>query len=305
MKQVDAFLDAAAYLRGMAKGSREGYRTDLLCLKRWLAAHGRRGWHEVTSDDLTAHLAELRAQGYADVTLLRRAAAFRSFFQWMAEESRIPSLPTETLIAGKRPQTLPSTVDEGLLNELIDAVDGQDLISLRDRAVLEMLYGCGLRASELCGLRLHDVDLTTCRVRVMGKGSRERVVPFGPPAKAAVLKYLAQREYWAMHYAGGKLAPDLLVPEAPLFLSVRGRALHRTSLATIIRDRIRAFVPVGKKVTPHTLRHAFATHLLKHGASLMDIRDLLGHASVDTTQIYTHVADTGLRATFNACFPRA
>lgn len=303
-RRIQQFLDAAAYERGLAPLTRTAYAADLAELAATLRRRGRTDWAQATAEDLVAHLERLRRSGHAEASLLRYTAAIRVFFAWLLEEGLIPALPTESLVGGKRPKRLPRTLAEGALNPLIEAVDGTAPIDVRDRAVLEVLYGCGLRCAELCGLRLHDLDGKAGTMRVRGKGGHERVVPYGPPAARALRAYLLWRRTFALSWKKGAHAAELLAPEAPLFLSPSGRALNRAHLAAIVRARIRAFLPEGTHATPHTLRHAYATHLLDHGAPLMDIRDLLGHASVATTQIYTHVSDARLRSTFDACFPR-
>lgn len=303
-KQIEAFLDAMAYVRGLAPLTCASYRTDLLELVAFLQKRSCSDWRDVTSTDLIEHLADLQARGYAEASLLRHAATLRTFFGWLLEENRIPFSPTDALVAGKLPKRLPHTLDEKTLNGLIEAVDGETPADLRDRLMLELLYGCGLRCSELLGLNLHDVDLSTRQIRVHGKGRKERVVPFGPPAEAALKRYLKARTTFAMTYKKGALAAELLAPTAPLILTPTGKRLRRPFVAQVVHARIHAFLPESTHATPHTLRHAFATHLLNHGAPLMDIRDLLGHASVATTQIYTHVSDNHLKDVFRQCFPR-
>ncbi len=307
MKRMLAhFRDALAYTRGLAPLTLEAYEADLETLLQFVTTVRRRtAWAQVTPEDLVAHLSDLRARGYADTSLLRYAAAYQTFFRWLLDEGHIPFLPTESLAGGKYPKRLPRSVEEVTLCALIEAVDGNEPYDLRDRAVLELLYGCGLRCAELCGLRLHDLDRIAATLRIRGKGRRERVVPYGAPAGAALSRYLTWREGFAMSWRKGREAATLMDPEAPLFLSPNARALNRGHLATIVRRRIRAFLPEGSHATPHTLRHAFATHLLDHEAPLMDIRDLLGHATIATTQIYTHISNARLRETFARCFPRA
>lgn len=304
-RRIQQFLDAATYERGLAPLTRKAYAADLTELLATLRARGRTDWAQVTAADLVAHLERLRRSGHADTSLLRYVAALRVFFTWLLTEGLIPTLPTETLVGGKRPRRLPRSIAEDSLNALIEAVDGTTPVELRDRAVLETLYGCGLRCAELCSLRLHDLDKKGNVLRVRGKGGRERIVPYGPPAARALYAYLRWRGSFAHTWKKGAHAANLMAPEAPLFLSPTGHALNRSHLAAIVRTRIRAFLTEGAHATPHTLRHAFATHLLDHGAPLMDIRDLLGHASIATTQIYTHVSNARLRDTFERCFPRA
>ncbi len=302
-RTIDLFLDAMNYERGLADQTREAYGRDLRAL---LAALPKEvtSWAAVTTDHLVATLADFRERGFAEVSLLRYAAAYKTFFAWLLEENKIPFSPTDAFVAAKRPQRLPRTVDEKALNELIELVDGETAEELRDRAILEVLYGCGLRCSELIGLNLTALDPKAMTLRVYGKGRKERIVPFGEPARKAIGKYLVWRKRWLAGYKKGALAHLLGDPNAPLFFSPTGKRLNRGLLSKIIHVRIHAFLPEGSHVTPHTLRHACATHLLDHGAPLLDIRDLLGHASVATTQLYTHVSDKHLRKTFEACFPR-
>ncbi len=302
-KTIEHFLDVMNYERGLAALTREAYGRDLRELQGALPREVT-SWAEVTTDHLVSHLTQLRERGFADSSLMRYAAAYKTFFAWLLEENLIPFSPTDAFVSPKKPLRLPRSIEEKTLIELIEQVDGTTGIDLRDRAILEIFYGCGLRCSELIGLNLTALDVTAQTFRVYGKGRKERIVPFGKPARTAIGKYLVWRERWLAGYKKGALAYLLGDPEAPLFLSPTGKRLSRPLLAKIIHARIHAFLPEGSHATPHTLRHAFATHLLNHGAPLLDIRDLLGHASVTTTQIYTHVSDKHLRDTFNACFPR-
>ncbi len=299
---IDHFLDAMTYERGLAPLTCDAYRRDLTDLYESL--QNPHSWATVTGDDLVAHLSTLRKRGFADTSLMRYVAAYKTFFDWLLETNQIPYSPTETFVTPKRPQRLPRSLEEQTLNERIEAVSGNTPEDIRDRAILEVFYGCGLRCTELIHLSVHDVDLKVNALRVHGKGNKERVVPFGKPAQQALTRYMAYRNRWLEGYKKGALLHLLTDPNAPLFLSVTGKRLNRSFLASVVHNRIHAFLPPDSHATPHTLRHAFATHLLNHGAPLMDIRDLLGHASITTTQIYTHVSDNRLRETFNKCFPR-
>lgn len=301
---IDLFLDAMAYERGLAPLTRDAYATDLRELCTWLEGRKITRWDAVRTEDLIDYLAGLRAREYAESSLLRYSAAFKTFFGWLLSENLIPFSPTDAFVTGKRPRRLPKDLPEATLNRLIEAVDGDSPAEVRDRAVLEVLYGCGLRCSEVLSLNLHDVDRQARLLRVHGKGRKERVVPFGPPAKQALEAYLKHRNHFIATYRKGDLLAPLSDPGAPFFLSPTGKRLDRTQIAALVHTRIHAHLPEGTEATPHTLRHAFATHLLNHGAPLLDIRDLLGHASVTTTQLYTHVSDTELQAVFKRCFPR-
>lgn len=301
---IDHFLDAMAYERGLAPLTREAYASDLRELCSWLEKRKVTRWDAVKTEHLIDYLADLRRREYAETSLLRYSAAFKTFFGWLLTEGLIPFSPTDAFVTGKRPRKLPKDLPEGLLNRLIESVDGDTPLEIRDRAVLEILYGCGLRCSETLGLNLHDIDRKARLIRVHGKGRKERVVPFGPPAGKALAAYLDVRSRFIATYRKGDLLAELAAPAAPFFLSPTGKRLNRSQIAQLVHTRIHAYLPAGVDATPHTLRHAFATHLLNHGAPLLDIRDLLGHASVTTTQLYTHVTDTALRDVFQRCFPR-
>ena len=305
-RSIEQFLAAATYERGLAPLTRSAYANDLRHLAAYLQSERKiYDWRDVAVGDLVAYLESLRTRGFAQNSLLRTTAAMRQFFGWLLNEGQIIVLPTETLQVGKHPRLLPRTLPEKELNSLIEAVDGTDPDSLRDRAILELLYGCGLRCAELIGLRIQDLDGRRGVLHVHGKGNKERLVPYGPPAAKALRAYLPWRREFALTYKKGAEAANLLTPEAPLFVTTaRARPLGRAFLSQLIRTRIRAFLPEGTHATPHTLRHAYATHLLEHGAPLLDIRDLLGHASVGTTQVYTHVDNQHLRDTFDTFFPR-
>ncbi|MGN0886025.1 MAG: tyrosine-type recombinase/integrase [Candidatus Spyradenecus sp.] len=301
---IEVFVDAMRYSRGFSPGSCSAYRTVLCALADFLSARGRTAWAEVSAADLRDYLADLDRREYAATTRRRNTAILRTFFDWLLDEELISKLPTENIRVGAQPRRLPNTLGERTLQELIEAVDGTDYPDVRDRAILELLYDCGLRCTELTTLQLHHLDLTRRLLRVHGKGRKERVVPFGEAADWALKAYLAARTPFAESLRKGALAAALRKPTAPLFLAPRGGMLSRSAVARIVHRRIHAFLPPGMQATPHTLRHAFATHLLEHGAPLLDIRDLLGHASIATTQIYTHVDQAHLRSTFDRCFPR-
>ncbi|MEG1479953.1 MAG: tyrosine-type recombinase/integrase [Kiritimatiellia bacterium] len=301
---IDEFLNAMAYERGCVASSRKDYGADLTKLMAFIRTRGRTTWAEVTLTDLVAWLEDFRVRHYADTSLLRYTATVKSFFGWLLENGKIEQSPTDALLPGHKPERLPRVIEERELNALIDAIDGDDFPSVRDRAVVEVLYGSGLRVTELCTLTLHDVDWTAHTLRVFGKGRKERVVPFGTPALKALERYQKARAEFLHRYKRGTLEAERSDRRAPLFLSDSGSPCIRGTIATIVHKRIHAFLPSGTIATPHTLRHSFATHLLDHHAPLLDIRNLLGHASVATTQIYTHVSNSHLKETFNTCFPR-
>lgn len=306
MKQtlVD-YLDNMQYARGIAKATREAYTNDLTQLLAYLQEKKISTWTSVTRDHLIQYIDDLHKRGFAEASLLRNMASIRGLFGWLLDEGMIENNPTDAFVRTRRPRRLPFTLAENELIPLIEAVNGDSPMELRDRAILELLYGCGLRCFELIGLRLHDIQKRDGTLRIHGKGNKERIVPYGPPAAKALQRYLQWRHHFAEKYKRGSLAAELLSLDAPVFLTMTGKRLQRSNLSTIIRTRIRMFLPEGSHATPHTLRHAFATHLLNHGAPLIDISELLGHANVGVTEIYTHVSDQHLKDEFNRCFPRS
>ena len=305
---LEAFLDNLRYARGLTPLTLSAYQNDLEHCFAFLKRYRLPSIHAIEAPHLIAYLTFLRNdKGYADSSLLRHAASLKSFFGWLLEEEHIQTNPTDLFPAAKRAQNLPRTIDERQLCPLLDALNGDDPKDLRDRAVLELLYGCGLRCAELIGLTLHDIDFKRNHLRILGKGNRERIVPFGEPAAQALQRYLAWRGKFVEELKKAKKrTPYLEGFQAPLFLSPRGKPLSRPILSKMVRERVRPYLEGDtSRITPHVLRHAFATHLLDHGAPLLDIRDLLGHASVATTQLYTHLSNKGLQKTFRDCFPRA
>jgi len=277
--------------RGMSPATLRAYAADLRQLDRWLAAAGI-GPEE--ADDLTlrrfaAHLGTLR---YAPATAARKLSAARGAYGFMLDRGLVERNPAALVPGPRQVRTLPATLSEPEMEELFDRPVVADPRRLRDRALLELLYGCGLRASEACGLRIADVDADEGTVRVTGKGGKERVVPLGGAAADALGRYLRTGRPRL-----GRPATDRV------FLSVRGRPLGPTDVRRALRRELDAAGLAQRP--PHALRHTFATHLLEHGADLRSIQELLGHASVGTTQVYTHVSVRHLRAAHAASHPRA
>ena len=227
-------------------------------------------------------------------TINRKTACLRSFYRHLRREELVDADPTATLDRPAKSRKLPHVLSYGEVKRLLDSAKGGDPIELRDRALLELMYGCGLRASEAVGLELTDVDLKRGFVRPHGKGSKERIVPLGGEAAAAVSRYLQRGR------------PELVGsrPERGLFVNFRGGSLTRQGLYKIIQRHAKDAGLEGK-MSPHTLRHTFATHLLSGGCDLRSVQEMLGHADVSTTQLYTHLSTERIRDVYFKAHPRA
>ena len=237
-----------------------------------------------------AFLAALHASGLRRTSAARKLASLRTFFRYLCREGVLERNPAAAILSPRLERRIPSHVDEGEAAALLD-VPGADDASLRARALLELLYATGIRCAELVGLDLAEVDLDARMVRVLGKGRKERVVPFGRRAREAVVAYLPAR---------ARTAPRT----DALFVNRRGGRLTDRSVRTILADRVRQ-VALAKRISPHSLRHSFATHLLGRGADLRTIQELLGHASLSTTQRYTHVDLRQILDIYRKAHPRA
>ncbi len=294
-------LEFLAYLefeRGLSRNTLDAYRSDLLQLGAFL---GRRGVDVVAAgpEDLSAFLAELAAGGdgrppVAPATLQRKAACLRSFYRHLRREGALDGDPTADLRAPRKRQRLPQVLTRDEIALLLGAPRGTDPAALRDRALLELMYACGLRASEAIGLDVRDVDLTLAVLRARGKGSKERLVPIGREAVSATRAYLE----------AGRPALVGVRDEARLFVNRRGGGLTRQGLYKIVQRHARA-VGLDDRMSPHTLRHTFATHLLAGGCDLRSLQEMLGHADIATTQIYTHLSAERLKDAYLMAHPRA
>ena len=294
-------LDFLAYLefeRGLSRNTLEAYRSDLLQLGAFL---GRRGVDvvDVQHADLSAFLSELATGGegrppVAAATLQRKAACLRSFYRHLRREGVLDRDPTADLRAPRKSQRLPQVLSRDEVARLLSAPKGTDPAALRDRALLELMYACGLRASEAIGLDVRDVDLTLGALRARGKGSKERMVPIGREAVAATKAYVER----------GRPAFVGLGDEPRLFVNRRGGGLTRQGLYKIVQRHARD-VGLEDRMSPHTLRHTFATHLLAGGCDLRSLQEMLGHADIATTQIYTHLSAERLKDAYFKAHPRA
>jgi integrase/recombinase XerC/integrase/recombinase XerD len=279
--------------RGAADRTRRAYGTDVGELARWASANGMAP-EDVDYRGLRRYAARLSDRGAAPSTLARKLAAVRSFFRTLVEHGELGANPADLLPAPKQPQRLPRTLKAADVAGLLDAIPASGPLELRDRAIFELAYACGLRAEELVDLELDSVDFDGEQLRVEGKGGKTRFVPAGEPALQAVARYL-ERGRTAL--AGSDETPAL-------FLSKSGRRLSTSDVRRRLRVWARHAATQGA-VHPHALRHSFATHLLEGGADLRAIQELLGHSSISTTQVYTRVESARLRAAYRRSHPRA
>jgi integrase/recombinase XerD len=285
---VEGFLALLAARR--APRTVEAYRRDLATLAAWLGHSPA----TATTDELERYVAEQRAQGLAATTIARRAAAVRTFFRHQQMLGARADNPAAALQLPKRTRRLPRTLSPSEAERLIDAAAGTTPRSLRDAALVELLYGAGLRVGEAVGLERSGVDLEQRLVRCIGKGGKERVVPVGRAAVEALRLYLAR---------GRPLLDTRHRPE--LFLNARGGALTRAGAFLILRKLAEKAGLEPGRVHPHLLRHSFATHLLEGGADLRSVQEMLGHADLATTELYTHVSDSRRRALYFQAHPHA
>jgi integrase/recombinase XerD len=294
-------LDFLAYLefeRGLSRNTLDAYRSDLLQLGAFLDRRGV-GAQDAEHADLTAFLDELAAGGedrppVAAATLQRKAACVRSFYRHLRREEILDRDPTADLRAPRKSQKLPQVLSRGEVTRLLGAPRGTEPAALRDRALLELMYACGLRASEATGLDVADVDLRHGVLRARGKGAKERLVPVGREAIAAARAWLDR----------GRPAMVGLREQPRLFVNQRGGELTRQGLYKIVQGHAEAAGLKGR-MSPHTLRHTFATHLLAGGCDLRAVQEMLGHADIATTQIYTHLSAERLKDVYFRAHPRA
>jgi integrase/recombinase XerD len=298
-------LDAEEYLswlaveRGRAANTLAAYRRDLEAYCGWLSERGR-ALERVQEGDVTAYVAHLRASGRAPSSVARATAAVRNLHRFLLEEGRAAVDPAADVAPPRVPAGLPKPLTEDEVVSLLEAPTGDGAVARRDRALLELLYGTGMRISELCGLSMGDVDLEEGLARVLGKGSKERIVPVGRVALGALGSWLGAE-------GRARLVPDQWARRGDaeaVFLNTRGARLTRQAAWAIVKHHGQR-VGLADQLSPHVLRHSCATHMLDHGADLRVVQELLGHVSISTTQVYTKVSGERLRAVYDAAHPRA
>jgi integrase/recombinase XerD len=291
--QISAFLSFCRVEKGLAANSLDAYRRDLQRLAQWTTEHDVR-IDAAGREDLRAYLDSLYAAGLTGRSVARHITTLRNLYKYLLEQATIIHDPTEFLAAPKLGSALPKYLNHEQVDALLGASDQDKPTQVRDRAMLQLLYASGLRVTELCTAQLSDVELNLGVIRVMGKGNKQRLVPVGGAAISAIEAYLAEAR------------PILLAGRASryLFVTSRGGRLTRQAFWKLLGERGKR-AGIFRGLTPHVLRHSFATHLIEGGADLRSVQTMLGHADISTTQIYTHVARTRLRKTVDEHHPRA
>jgi len=291
---IDGFIDALWLEDGLSKNTLEAYRLDLSLYADWLGAQeqGGRELDDTLESDLGNYFSIRHASTKA-TSANRRLTVFKRYFRWALRERFIMADPTLKLQSAKQALRVPKLMSEAQVEALLVAPDDETALGLRDRAMLELLYASGLRVSELVGLKTFHVGLNEGVLRVMGKGSKERLVPFGQIARQWIERYLAEAR------------PAILAGQqtVDLFVTGRGQGMSRVMFWMLVKKYAR-LAGITSPLSPHTLRHAFATHLLNHGADLRAVQMLLGHADISTTTIYTHVARERLKTLHAQHHPR-
>jgi integrase/recombinase XerD len=288
---IDSFIDALWLEEGLSKNTLAAYRRDLALYAAWL---GERGQILAASSeaDLNAYFAARHSQSRA-TTANRRLTVFKRYFRWALRERLISADPTLRLQSARQPLRVPKTLTEAQVESLLAAPDTGTPLGLRDRTMLELIYASGLRVSELVTLKTFNVGMNEGVLRVLGKGGKERLVPFGEMARDWITRYLADARPAILK---GQQTQDL-------FVTARGQGMTRAMFWVIVKKHAR-IAGITAPLSPHTLRHAFATHLLNHGADLRAVQMLLGHADISTTTIYTHVARERLKQIHARHHPR-
>jgi len=289
---IDRFVDAIWIEQGLAANTLAAYRRDLTLLADWLDREAGRSLIEASETDLRQY-ALARHAGSAPTSTNRRLTVFKRFFRWAVRERIVDADPTLKLDSARQPLRVPKTLSEAQVEALLAAPDVATPLGLRDRAMLELLYASGLRVSELVSLKTVHVSFVECALRVTGKGAKERLVPFGEEALVWIERYSAEARPAIL----GRRTSDAL------FVTGLGGPMTRQMFWKLIKAHALK-AGIAAPLSPHTLRHAFATHLLNHGADLRAVQMLLGHADISTTTIYTHVARERLKALHAAHHPR-
>lgn len=290
-KAIDEYLNYLLIERGMAQNTISAYSRDLLQFQEILRAYDLENPFSVELKHLYDYLAVLWQRKMSSTTIARKVACIRGFYDYYYLQNKVKVNPATKLDAIKRKQSLPQVLSEQEVDKLLNAPKS-DILGLRDKAMLELLYATGMRVSELLNLDIGDIELEVGFVRCTGKGNKERIIPLGGLAKEATEKYL--------QFSRPRL---LKTRNDAYFLNSRGKRLSRQGFWKIMKSYTKE-LKILKEISPHTLRHSFATHLLKHGADLRAVQELLGHADIATTQVYTHLSQSHIRQVYQKTHPR-
>lgn len=291
---IQEYLNYISVERGLSRNTIDAYARDLHQFAVFLTLAGYDSLAEIHSHTLVEYLRKLQQENLKPSSVTRKLAAIRSFFQYMLRERHLKIDPSVTIDSLKTPQRLPKVLSEKEIDRLLEQPGATTPAKLRDKAMLELMYATGVRVSELVSLKLGDLNMDMGYIRCFGKGSKERIVPMGGSAQNALTDYL------------DRARPKIVrrTAEDTLFLNHHGRKMSRQGFWQIIQAAARR-VDIKTVVTPHMLRHSFATHLLDHGADLRAVQEMLGHVDISTTQIYTHVTRTRLKEVYDKTHPRA
>ena len=294
-QHIEAFLEALRN-RAVSEHTLLNYELDLRELQSFLESR-KIGFNAIDDITIREFLTHLYGRKLQKSSISRKLACLRTFFKFLVRDGRMKNNPAELISSPRLPKKLPSYLTEVEAATVVEVPQGDSFKALRDRAILELLYASGLRVRELVGLNDESLDMPQQLVRVFGKGKKQRVVPFGQLAAQTLASYLAERDRLGLAEADDE-------GHMPVFVSVRGHRLNARDVQRLV-EKVRLKLPSGRRMSPHTLRHSFATHLLERGADLRAIQELLGHSSLATTEKYTHVTLEHLRAEYDKAHPKA
>jgi len=290
MKQnLKKFLDYLSYQKNYSHNTVKSYREDIIQFIKFIRKKKIKDLGKVDYNILTDFLSFLHQNGYSPKSISRKIASLKSFFNFLYQKRMIKANPVLLLHSPKVPQRLPDFLTVAEILKILDSVKGENWLSLRDRAILEILYSTGIRVGELVNLKVQDINFVEELVKVKGKGEKERIVPVGKPALNALIDYLEKRPFKNEKY---------------VFLNKYGKKITERSVERLIK-KYQRISGIAKEITPHTFRHSFATHLLDRGADLRSVQEFLGHKRITTTQIYTHLTVEKLKKLYLKAHPRA
>lgn len=291
---VEEYMRYLMVERGLSRNTCESYQRDVVSYAAFLKNSGKHELNERDQSWVIRYLAHLKQSGKANATVSRSLASIRSFYAFLVREQKLPVNPVANMETPKTERRLPNVLAPTEVEQLLAAPDPMKPTGLRDKAMLELMYATGLRVSELVSLTEADLNFNLSVIRCVGKGAKERIVPFGRVARQAVLEYMRR----------GRSSLVRGRPAATIFVNHAGSPLTRQGFWKIIK-KYAMQAGIGTRITPHTLRHSFATHLLENGADLRSVQEMLGHADISTTQVYTHVTRGRLRDAYQRSHPRA